>query len=365
MVVATAPHHAARLDLATACLASGEIEGAGAKLSEVFAAGTYTASITIRLRDLAALLGSEPYRGARSAVDLRAHFRGDRPSRLSPTTYGALMTTRPTPDPSVTDRGLLTTKAYGTGEHLAARQSLYRWQTPRHDLPGIVVNELADVRGAVADVGCGNGKFVTRVRGERPDLRVLPMDVSPGILGAVPGAVVADVQQLPVADGVLGAVLALHMLYHVQDQALAVRELGRVLAPGGIAVVSTNSRTDKRELEQLWRRAAGDVLGIEKGPARVQLSARFTLEDAPAILGQVFGDLRTIPLPGVIEVTEAEPVVAHLASYEAWADKEGVPFRETIERARERVDEVIETEGSFRITCLGGILVCRGPKGAS
>ncbi|WP_075734091.1 class I SAM-dependent methyltransferase [Streptomyces acidiscabies] len=275
------------------------------------------------------------------------------------------MTTRPTHDPSVTDRGLLATKAYGTGEHLAARQSLYRWQTPRHDLPGIVVNELADVRGAVADVGCGNGKFVTRVRGERPDLCVLPMDVSPGILDAVPGAVVADVQQLPVADGVLGAVLALHMLYHVKDQALAVRELGRVLAPGGIAIVSTNSRTDKRELEQLWRRAAGDVLGIEKGPARVQLSARFTLEDAPAILGQVFGDLRTIPLSGVIEVTESEPVVAHLASYEAWADKAGVPFRETIERARERVDEAIETEGSFRITCLGGILVCRGSNGAS
>ncbi|MGJ5897537.1 class I SAM-dependent methyltransferase [Streptomyces niveiscabiei] len=272
------------------------------------------------------------------------------------------MTAQPTHDPSVTDRGLLSTKAYGTAEHLAARQSLYRWQTPRHDLPGIVVNELADVRGVVADVGCGNGKFVTRVREERPDLCVLPMDVSPGILDAVPGAVVADVQQLPVADGVLGAVLALHMLYHVRDQALAVRELGRVLAPGGIAIVSTNSRTDKRELEQLWRRAAGDVLGIEKGPARVQLSARFTLEDAPAILGQVFGDLRTIPLPGVIEVTEAEPVVAHLASYEAWADKAGVPFRETIERARERVDEVIEAEGSFRITCRGGVLVCRGPR---
>jgi len=65
---------AARLDLATACLARGEVEGAGAKLAEVFAAGTYTASITIRLRSLAALLGGEPYRGARSAVDLRAHI---------------------------------------------------------------------------------------------------------------------------------------------------------------------------------------------------------------------------------------------------------------------------------------------------
>lgn len=65
---------AAHLDLATAYLASGEVEGAGAKLSEVFAAEAYTASITIRLRNLAALLGSEPYRGAQSAVELRAHI---------------------------------------------------------------------------------------------------------------------------------------------------------------------------------------------------------------------------------------------------------------------------------------------------
>ncbi|NEC65694.1 class I SAM-dependent methyltransferase [Streptomyces sp. SID9727] len=269
------------------------------------------------------------------------------------------MTSQPTHDRLVTDRSLLATKAYGTGQHLAARQSLYRWQTPSHDLPGIVVDELADVRGVVADVGCGNGKFVARVRNDRPDLDVLPMDVSHGIIRALPGAVVADVQQLPVADGSLGAVLALHMLYHVEDQVRAAGELGRVLAPGGIAIVSTNSRTDKLELEHLWRQAAGDVLGVHEGPARVQLSARFTLEDAPAILGSVFGEIRTIPLPGVIEVTDAEPVVAHLASYEAWADEMGVPFRETIERARDRVNETIRTAGAFRVSCLGGMLVCR------
>ncbi len=92
-------------------------------------------------------------------------------------------------------------------------------------------------------------------------------DVSHGILGSIPGAVVADVQRLPVADGALGAVLALQMLYHVEDQAQAVRESGRVLAPGGIAIVSTNSRTDKRELEHLRRQGAGDVLDIQEGPA--------------------------------------------------------------------------------------------------
>ncbi|MEU6310279.1 helix-turn-helix transcriptional regulator [Streptomyces sp. NPDC047014] len=65
---------AAHLDLATAYLASGQVERAGVKLSEVFTAEVFTASITIRLRNLAALLGSEPYRGAQSAVDLRAHI---------------------------------------------------------------------------------------------------------------------------------------------------------------------------------------------------------------------------------------------------------------------------------------------------
>ncbi|MER0448336.1 XRE family transcriptional regulator [Streptomyces sp. Edi4] len=66
---------AAHLDLATAYLASGQVERAGAKLSEVCTAEVFTASITIRLRNLAALLGSEPYRGTQSAVDLRAHIQ--------------------------------------------------------------------------------------------------------------------------------------------------------------------------------------------------------------------------------------------------------------------------------------------------
>ncbi len=40
------------------------------------------------------------------------------------------MTAQPTDDHLVTNRSLLSTKAYGTGQYLAARQSLYQWQTP-------------------------------------------------------------------------------------------------------------------------------------------------------------------------------------------------------------------------------------------
>lgn len=76
---------AAHLDLATAYVASGELEEAGARLSGVFASKTHTASITIRLRILGTLLGSAPYRDAQPAINLRAqiHEVTGRPSHAS------------------------------------------------------------------------------------------------------------------------------------------------------------------------------------------------------------------------------------------------------------------------------------------
>ncbi|WP_037602348.1 class I SAM-dependent methyltransferase [Streptacidiphilus rugosus] len=263
-------------------------------------------------------------------------------------------------DAAVTDKARLATSAYADDRHLAARQSIYQWQQPRYDLPGIAVEQLTEITGTVLDIGCGNGKFVTRLHRDRPDLHVIGTDISAGILADVPRpVVVADAQALPIADASVDAVLAMHMLYHVPDIPTAISELARVLKPGGLVIASTNSDTDKQELDQLWKQAAADVLGITEGPSRVSLSSRFSLEKAPELLGRGLVDIRVMELPGTIKVTDAEPVVAHLASYEAWADQLGVPFASTLTRARELVEAEIVEQGSFRITCLGGILVGR------
>ncbi|MEW2580117.1 class I SAM-dependent methyltransferase [Streptomyces syringium] len=263
-------------------------------------------------------------------------------------------------DAAVTDRAILTGSAYRTEQDLAARQTLYHWQKPRFDLPGIVVKYLRGVQGSVVDVGCGNGKFIERLNTERPDLKVLGLDVSAGILTGVPRPVaVADASHLPLPNDSMDAALALHMLYHVDNISAAINELGRVVADRGPVIVSTNSEHDKEELDQLWARAAGDVLGIEEGPSRISLSARFALERAPALLGEVFSEVEVIELPGVIAVTEPGPVVAHMASYRAWSSQHDVPFGETIQRAHEIVAGRIEKYGKFEINCLGGILVCR------
>ncbi|MFJ1874746.1 class I SAM-dependent methyltransferase [Streptomyces chartreusis] len=261
---------------------------------------------------------------------------------------------------AVTDRSRLAGSAYNGDGDLAARQSLYQWQTPRYDLPGIVAEQLSGVRGRVVDVGCGNGKFIQRLRDDRPELALLGLDIAPGILTSVPGPVaVADATRLPLATASIDAALALHMLYHVPDIPQAVRELSRVVARDGAVIVSTNSDRDKVELDDLWQRAAGDVLGTGRGPARISLSARFSLEKAPAFLGEEFGRVETIELPGTITVQDPEPVIAHMASYRAWADQHDVPFEATIERARAILVDHIARHGAFEITCLGGILICR------
>ncbi|MGW3646524.1 class I SAM-dependent methyltransferase [Streptomyces sp. NPDC000878] len=261
---------------------------------------------------------------------------------------------------AATDRTRLAESAYSSDRDLAARQSIYQWQTPRHDLPGIVAGQLSDVRGRVVDVGCGNGRFVRRLREDRPGPAVLGLDIAPGILTGVPGPVaVADVTRLPLATGSVGAALAMHMLYHVPDIPQAVRELARVVARDGLVIASTNGARDKAELDDLWQRAASDVLGTGQEPVRFSIGARFSLENAPDYLGAEFGQVETLELPSTVTVHDPEPVVAYLASYRAWADQYDVPFGATVERARTIVTERIARQGMFEIGCRAGILVCR------
>jgi ubiquinone/menaquinone biosynthesis C-methylase UbiE len=105
---------------------------------------------------------------------------------------------------------------------------VYRWQRDRVDLPGVAIARLAGVRGLVVDAGCGLGTYTRRLRRDRPDLSVLPIDLS----AAMAGAVVSDVCRLPLKNAAAGAVLAMHMLYHVAHPEDAVLELRRVLRPG-------------------------------------------------------------------------------------------------------------------------------------
>lgn len=175
-----------------------------------------------------------------------------------------------------TDRTVLT-EAYAARGPLAARASIYQWQRDRLDLASFAVDALVDVRGTVLDAGCGPGTYVQRLQRARPDLGVLALDLSAGMQPDVVG----DVQALPLADASVGAGLAMHMLYHVPDIPMAIRELRRVIRPGGILVISTNGIDDNREIGQLFVNAARDLTGISIEVP--DADDRFTPDDAPLL----------------------------------------------------------------------------------
>jgi SAM-dependent methyltransferase len=261
------------------------------------------------------------------------------------------------PDPS-TDPRLLATHAYQGDRHLRSRQRLYDYQEPAYDVPGLASTLLAghDPR-RILDIGCGNGAFTHRLRGDFPDTAVIGLDIAGGMLALVdPPTVQADAMHLPFADDSMDAVLAMHMIYHLPDIDRGLAEMHRVLRPGGLLIVSTNGADDKSELDDLWSRAAAEVLGVPEGPRRIKLSRRFDLDGAPAVLRSLFTEIVLHDLPGIIDVQGPGPVLNHLRSYESFAQKAGVPFTATIDRAERLLIQHLEEHGTFTIRCSGGVL---------
>lgn len=164
----------------------------------------------------------------------------------------------------------------------------------------------------VLDVGCGTG-VVTRMAAEQvsPDGTVAGLDVNPGML-AVARSVTpsapditwheASAEAMPFPDAEFDAVLCQLSLQFVPDRARAVREMRRVLKPGGRLVVTLPGPA-----AALFNIMA-DAMGRHVAPeAAGFVLAVFALHEKPEIEGlltgagfrdvQVEAEVRTLALP--------------------------------------------------------------------
>lgn len=146
-------------------------------------------------------------------------------------------------------------------------------------------------QGVVLDLGCGSGIYCLHLR-ER-GLRPVGADFSPGMLsraraaleaveglGAAP-VVCADVLHLPFAAGSFDGLINVGVLQHIEDGARALREMMRVVRPGGKIYVVTLNRLSVHGL-------VGHVLATLKAWRRGQWSAKkHAIRRRPATLRQV------------------------------------------------------------------------------
>ncbi|MFD3804474.1 class I SAM-dependent methyltransferase [Streptomyces sp. NPDC058611] len=94
----------------------------------------------------------------------------------------------------------------------------------------------------VLDAGCGTGRALPALRAAvGPSGTVLGADLTPQMLAAAQRAgraadgalLLADVARLPLRDGCLDAVFAAGLIAHLPDPGANLRELARVVRPGG------------------------------------------------------------------------------------------------------------------------------------
>lgn len=154
---------------------------------------------------------------------------------------------------------------------------------------------------AILDVPCGGG---VALRGLRPgqDVRYVAADIAPAMLERTRAAalargvasrvetVLADVGRLPFADGDFDLVVSFTGLHCFPDPHQAVREMVRVLHPGG--VLTGSALLEDTGVRYLPIRTAGRMAGL-LGPGATTTEVRVWLEQAG--LGEV-----TVELSGAI-----------------------------------------------------------------
>ena len=133
----------------------------------------------------------------------------------------------------------------------------------------------------VLDVGCGSGRHTAAAR-RLPGARVVGLDPSVRELAAAaerlalhdrlePGGdgraflLAGDALRLPFRAASFDLVLCCEVLEHVEDDRRAARELGRVLRPGGLLVVSVPHDVPERlcwALSRTYARAPGGHVRI-------------------------------------------------------------------------------------------------------
>lgn len=128
---------------------------------------------------------------------------------------------------------------------LADAERFWGWSTPAGERRvarriALLEEALRGVPGPWIEIGCGTGVFSRRLSGG--PFRVA-VDISHELLGrlraggAAARAVQADIHRLPFADASVGAVFGVSVLHHLRYRA-ALREIRRVLRPGGVLALS-------------------------------------------------------------------------------------------------------------------------------
>jgi len=110
----------------------------------------------------------------------------------------------------------------------------------------------------VADVGCGAGRYMLRLRSRFPEMRLVGIDPAAAALASLPEEIparVGDLLRLPAADGEFDAAVCVEALEHSLLPRRAVAELCRAVRTGGrLLIIDKDSARQPLARHEPWER---------------------------------------------------------------------------------------------------------------
>ena len=211
----------------------------------------------------------------------------------------------------------------------------------------------------ILELGCGDGTLWTENLSLIPeDISITLSDISSGMLRDARRAIGSsdtrfafrafDCKKIPYKDESFDVVIANHVLFYCDDIPAVLKEVCRVLSPGGHFLCSAYGKAHMQEVSQL----------VEDFDDRIVLSAdklyeRFGRENGRKILDPFFPDAKWHSYEDFLLVQDAEPLISYVLSCH------GNQNQYILDHYKEfRAFATKKTAKGFRITKDAGVFLC-------
>ena len=211
----------------------------------------------------------------------------------------------------------------------------------------------------ILELGCGDGTLWTENLSLIPeDISITLSDISSGMLRDARRAIGSsdtrfafrafDCKKIPYKDESFDLVIANHVLFYCDDIPAVLKEVCRVLSPGGHFLCSAYGKAHMQEVSQL----------VEDFDDRIVLSAdklyeRFGRENGRKILDPFFPDAKWHSYVDFLLVQDAEPLISYVLSCH------GNQNQYILDHYKEfRAFATKKTAKGFRITKDAGVFLC-------
>lgn len=195
---------------------------------------------------------------------------------------------------------------YITLDGLSARLAIHERCTVGTDNldATLIAFALSEDPTTLLDIGCGTGQFLETISKQRGGISLHGIDLSPSAVQSTCRrgikATEGDAQHIPFPDDSFSAVVAKHMIYHVDNPRKALLEMRRVARPGGTLSISVNNTNSLPRIQETLLRA------ITLAGATPRQSNNWIDGDT---LGQLmtseFGDCQTVSAQSLLRLQSA------------------------------------------------------------